>query len=224
MIRLYPQPSPAFRRALVLSLALLPLAASVQAQSPSTVQNPTVTFSSVGAHQVTLKACNSNGVCDTTTKTVMVFSFADVPPTYWAWHFIEGLQAAGVPTTCGSNPPRFCPDSPMTRGDMAIFLLRSKEGKNYTPPSCTTAVFDDVPCSDPQAPWINELVQRGVTAGCGGRNYCPDNPVTRDQMAVFLLATAGYAPDNTTCLLAPFLDVPCSTPFEPFIKELVTLG
>jgi hypothetical protein len=222
MIRFHFQPSPAFWRAFVFSLALAPLAAGVQAQTTSTAQNPTLTFSSVGAQQVTLKACNANG-CDTITKTVMVYTFADVPPTYWAWHFIEGINAAGVPTTCGSNPPMFCPDNPMTRGDMAIFLLRSKEGGSYVPPPCTTAAFTDVPCSNPLAPWINELVRRGVTAGCGGGNYCPNNSVTRDQMAVFLLVTAGISPDPT-CPPAPFTDVPCSTPFEPFIKELVTLG
>jgi hypothetical protein len=155
--------------------------------------------------------------------SVVLFTFSDVPPTYWAWHFIEGLQAARIPTSCNTSPLMFCPDAAMTRGDMAIFLLRAKEGGGYAPPPCTTAAFADVPCTDSLAPWINELVRRGVTAGCGGNNYCPNNPVTRDQMAVFLLATAGVAPD-TTCPPAPFTDVPCSTPFEPFIKKLVTLG
>jgi hypothetical protein len=178
-----------------------------------------------GNYQAHLEVSNGDGVDKSTPVPVSVvtFTFADVPPTYWAWHFIEGLNAAGVPTTCGTNPLRFCPDNPMTRGDMAIFLLRAKEGGAYVPPPCTTATFTDVPCSNPLAPWINELVRRGVTAGCGGGNYCPNNSVTRDQMAVFLLVTAGYAPDPT-CPPAPFTDVPCSTPFEPFIKELVTLG
>jgi hypothetical protein len=47
-------------------------------------------------------------------------------------------------------------------------------------------VFSDVPCSDPFAAWINELVARGITAGCGGGLYCPASPVTRGQMSVFL--------------------------------------
>jgi hypothetical protein len=51
--------------------------------------------------------------------------------------------------------------------------------------------FDDVPCSSPFAPWINELVARGVTAGCGGASYCPVNQVARQQMAVFLVKTFG---------------------------------
>jgi hypothetical protein len=109
---------------------------------------------------------------------------------------------------------------------MAIFLLRAKEGAAYVPPACVTPSFADVPCSNPVAPWVNELVRRGVTAGCGNGNYCPNNPVTRDQMAVFLIVTkqgAGYVP-SSTCPPAPFTDVPCSSPFAPWVKELVTLG
>ena len=48
-----------------------------------------------------------------------------------------------------------------------------------------------MPCSSAFATWINELVARGVTAGCGGGLYCPTNPVQRQQMAVFLVTTFG---------------------------------
>jgi S-layer family protein len=181
-----------------------------------------------GDYQAHLEVTNTDGIAKTTPVMVKVrsYTFADVPPTYWVWGFIENLYAHGVPTTCGDSPLLFCPDAPMTRGDMAIFLLRAKEGGAYVPPPCTDAAFIDVPCSDPLAPWINELVRRGVTAGCGGGNYCPNNPVTRDQMAVFLIVTdrgPGYNPDRT-CPPAPFNDVPCTTPFYPWVKELVTRG
>jgi hypothetical protein len=153
-------------------------------------------------------------------------SFADVPPDYWAWKFIENLQTRGVATACGTSPLRFCPDADMTRNEMAIFLLRAKEGAAYVPPPCVTAAFSDVPCSDPYSPWVNELVRRGVTAGCGGGNYCPNSPVTREQMAVFLLVTkqgAGYSPDRS-CIPAPFYDVPCYSTFFPWVKQLAALG
>ena len=74
---------------------------------------------------------------------------------------------------------------------MAAFLLKTEEGSGYTPPACVTPAFDDVPCANPFAPWINELVAREVTAGCGGGNYCPGNEVLREQMAVFLVKTFG---------------------------------
>jgi hypothetical protein len=181
-----------------------------------------------GDYPAHLDVTNTDGKDSTAPVTVKVrlYTFADVPPTYWVWNFIENLWTHGVPTTCGASPLLFCPDAPMTRGDMAIFLLRSKEGGSYVPPPCVTAAFADVPCSDPLAPWINELVRRGVTAGCGNGNYCPGNPVTRDQMAVFLVLTAQGASANPdrTCPPAPFTDVPCTTPFYPWIKELVGLG
>ncbi|HYX20122.1 MAG TPA: S-layer homology domain-containing protein [Thermoanaerobaculia bacterium] len=51
--------------------------------------------------------------------------------------------------------------------------------------------FNDVPVSDPAFQYIEALVASGVTAGCGGGNYCPDSPLTRRQMAVFLAKALG---------------------------------
>ena len=49
-----------------------------------------------------------------------------------------------------------------------------------------TPTFSDVPASSGFYDWIEEFVDQGFTAGCGGGKYCPGNPVTRGQMAVFL--------------------------------------
>jgi hypothetical protein len=49
-----------------------------------------------------------------------------------------------------------------------------------------TATFHDVPTTDPAFQYIEALAASGVTGGCSGGNYCPDNLVTRRQMAVFL--------------------------------------
>jgi hypothetical protein len=59
-----------------------------------------------------------------------------------------------------------------------------------------TASFGDVPTSHPFFQFIEALVKSGVTAGCGGGNYCPDDPLTRGQMAVFLSKALGlhFAP------------------------------
>jgi hypothetical protein len=48
-------------------------------------------------------------------------------------------------------------------------------------------MFNDVPASNPFCPFIEELSRRGITGGCGGGNFCPGDPVTRQQMAVFLV-------------------------------------
>jgi hypothetical protein len=72
---------------------------------------------------------------------------------------------------------------------MAIFLLRAKEGGTYIPPPCTVKPFNDVETSSTFCPWIQELAARGVTHGCGNGRYCPGSPVSRDQMAKFLVTT-----------------------------------
>jgi hypothetical protein len=50
-------------------------------------------------------------------------------------------------------------------------------------------MFADVPETSGFCPWIEELARRGVVAGCGGGRYCPTSPVSRAEMAVFLVGT-----------------------------------
>jgi len=54
-----------------------------------------------------------------------------------------------------------------------------------------TPTFNDVPATDLGYRYIEALVASGVTAGCGNGNYCPDAPITRRQMAVFLAKALG---------------------------------
>lgn len=63
--------------------------------------------------------------------------------------------------------------------------------KRSVSPAGTFAVFDDVPVGHPQRAFIEALFDSGITAGCGGNNFCPDLPVTRGQMAVFLAVALG---------------------------------
>ncbi len=110
--------------------------------------------------------------------------FGDVPDTYWAAAWVEQFVADGITAGCGGG--NYCPDTDVTRAQMAIFLLRSKHGASYTPPPATGTVFGDVASGDFGADWIEQLVTEGITSGCGGGNYCPNDPVTRGQMAVFI--------------------------------------
>jgi outer membrane protein assembly factor BamB len=115
--------------------------------------------------------------------------FGDVNIGTFAGNYIEALAAAGVTAGCGGG--NYCPADPVTREQVAVFLLRTLEGPTYVPPPCTSPTFSDVPCSSGFAAWIEELVTRGITAGCGGGLYCPLLEVTRGQMAVFLTETFG---------------------------------
>ena len=58
-------------------------------------------------------------------------------------------------------------------------------------PAPATATFADVPTSSAIFQFVEALADAGITGGCGGGNYCPNNPVTRGQMAVFLSAALG---------------------------------
>ena len=57
--------------------------------------------------------------------------------------------------------------------------------------------FGDVPVSHPFFQFVEALYQSGITAGCGGGNFCPDAPLTRGQMAVFLAKALGLHWPNT---------------------------
>jgi hypothetical protein len=97
------------------------------------------------------------------------------------------MVAQGITSGCGGG--NFCPTSAVLREQMAVFLLVALEGSGYLPPACTTPLFNDVPCASGFSRFVNELSRRGITSGCGGGNYCPSDPVSREQMAVFLAAT-----------------------------------
>ena len=117
--------------------------------------------------------------------------FADVQPNVtFAAEWIEELYAEGITGGClaGSPLPSYCPNSSVTRGQMAVFLLKTYHGTAYLPPPAT-GVFADVAPAGPFAPWIEEMARLQITSGCGGNLYCINNPVTRGQMAVFLAKT-----------------------------------
>jgi hypothetical protein len=73
---------------------------------------------------------------------------------------------------------------------MAVFLLRAKYGVGYNPPALVGGTgFGDVDPNHWAAAWIKQLVTEGITTGCATNAYCPKAPVTRAQMAVFLVRT-----------------------------------
>ena len=119
----------------------------------------------------------------TATGTV----FTDVPSDAFAAAWIEQMVAEGITSGCGNG--NYCPNSTVTRAQMAVFLLRAKYGSAYSPPAATGTVFADVPSNGFAAAFIEQLVSEGITSGCGGGNYCPNSSVTRAQMAVFLQRT-----------------------------------
>jgi len=119
--------------------------------------------------------------------------------------------------------PLYCPDAFVRRDQMAVFLLKTEHGSTHVPPSCL-GVFPDVACPGLFADWIEELASEGITAGCGGGDYCPLSPVTREQMAVFLLKTEHGSAHTPPPCTGVFSDVPCSSGFATWIEQLAEEG
>ena len=71
---------------------------------------------------------------------------------------------------------------------------------------------------------FRSLAARSIAAGCGGGAYCPEFPVTREQMAVLILRTEhgpAYVPPDPTGV---FSDVPVSSPFARWVERLAAEG
>ena len=105
---------------------------------------------------------------------------------------IEAIADAGI--TRGCNPPantKYCPGGAVTRGQMAAFMVRALDltdsgNKDFTDDN--DSVFEGD---------IEKLAAAGITLGCNPPSntmFCPDDNVTRDQMASFLARALGLAP------------------------------
>ena len=150
-------------------------------------------------------------------------NFTDVPDDYWAHNFIEFLYAAHVTGGCGGG--NYCPEAPVTRAQMAVFVLSAAHYGSYIPPSATGTVFTDVPADSFAAAWIEQLAAEGITGGCGGGKFCPNASITRAQMAVFLVKAmygSTYTPPAATGEI--FADVPADGFAAAFIEQLVADG
>jgi uncharacterized repeat protein (TIGR03803 family) len=155
-----------------------------------------------------------HGPTYTPPDCIGVFGDVTCPSLFADW--IEQLAAEGITAGCAGG--NYCPLSPVTRGQMAVFLLKTEHGPAYTPPACT-GVFPDVPCSHQFAAWIEQLFAEGITAGCG-TGFCPDTPVTRAQMAVFLLKIEHGGSYQPPPCHPQFADVTCPSLFAAWIQQL----
>ena len=118
--------------------------------------------------------------------------FADVPVTgkEWMQPWIEEFYEEGITIGCAESPLRYCPERSVTRAEMAVFILKAKYGAGYQPNPAQTGIFADVPVTFKEwmQPWIEEFYEQGITTGCAAAplRYCPERPVTRAEMAVFI--------------------------------------
>jgi hypothetical protein len=141
-----------------------------------------------GTYKATLTVIDDDGLTDSATVTFEAIlrsggTFVD-DNGHFAEGAIEAIAVEGI--TKGCNPPindRYCPDDEVTRGQMAAFLARA-----LGLPVTNIDFFDDDDDSIFEQA-INKLAVAEVTVGCNppsNTRYCPNDPVTRGQMAAFL--------------------------------------
>jgi len=166
----------------------------------------------------------SKAAVTTATLQFHATSFYDVPGNYVFWRYIEGFYSQRITTGCGSTPLSYCPESAVTRAEMAVFLLRAKHGGSYQPPA-QTGIFADVPVAGKEwmQPWVEQFYREGMTTGCGSNppRYCPEAQTTRAEMSVFVLRSThgpSYQPPAATGI---FGDLPVAGKewMQPWVEE-----
>lgn len=142
-------------------------------------------------------------------------TFADDDDSIFQIH-IESLARSGV--TQGCNPPYrdlYCPEHPVSRAEMAAFLVRGLALEQNS-----HSGFADVDPGGIFAEDIGRLATAGITLGCGQDEFCPNDPVSRAQMASFLVRALALG-ENTH---PGFLDVDGASTFAVDIGRLATAG
>ncbi len=124
----------------------------------------------------------------TVTRVVAVTPFTDIGGSIFV-NDILWLYDAGITTGCSATT--FCPDDPVTRGQMAAFLDRA-----LSLPTTSTDYFTDDEGSLFETD-INRLAAAGITTGCTPTTFCPNADVTRGQMAAFLDRALTLPPTST---------------------------
>jgi hypothetical protein len=117
--------------------------------------------------------------------------FVDGPPESSGvpWDEFVRLVAGGPgsPAHCATGVNYFCPDANITRGEMAVLLVRARMGDSFA--YNATPYFGDVSAANPQFPYVQYLADwiGAANMGCGSGNFCPDAQMTRGKAAEMLM-------------------------------------
>ena len=202
---------------------------STHAVAPSREVNDSLKFIALQGKNGPIDQCT---VCHTTVPagagphgmTTSGPIFADVGATYWARSWIERLYQAGITGGCSVTPLLYCPETLVTRAQMAVFIERGLHGSTYTPPTNVTITFADTQ-THAMRYWIQAFAADGITGGCGNGNFCPEGIISRSQMSVFLLRAghgAAYVPPAAQGTV--FTDVPKTYWAAAWIEQLAAEG
>ena len=122
-------------------------------------------------------------------------TLGDVASTNVHASSIETVAADGIAETCGLR--RFCPKDGVSRGEFAGMLVRALD----VPPASGDAQFTDL--SNAVRDDVEALYAAGLTVGCDDSRFCPDQILSREELATFLTRALELEPVDAT----PFSDV-----------------
>lgn len=180
--------------------------------------NGTVTYT-VANNPAGTRRVGTISIAHQTYTVLQGATFADVPVGHPFYTVIGKLSARNVTAGCGGG--NYCPNDTVTREQMAAFIIRALG--DFEPPTPPTQRFGDVPTTSPFYAFIEQMALRQITLGCGGGNYCPGDPVTREQMAAFIIKGLGELSPPTPGSQR-FNDVPPSNIFYNFIDRMAVLN
>ena len=148
--------------------------------------------------------------------------YTDVPNGHTHYDAIIAMAATGMFLGTDCRPGEFCPERPIPRWVMAVWLVRLVDGKDPAPASENRSV--DVNPGKWWAAHVERLWDLRITIGCQGRTepvlrYCPEAFTTRAQMASFLVRMYKFAP----AVEAGFVDTAHSS-HAPDIDSLYAVG
>jgi hypothetical protein len=173
---------------------------------------------SVGANPNPTARSGTMTIAGQTFTVLQGATFLDVPQAHPFFTEIGKLSARGV--TLGCDASNYCPDQVVTRQQMAAFIIRALG--EFDPPVPPVQRFLDVPPENPFYRFIDRMAVLGITQGCNDFNYCPSDPVLRDQMAAFIIRALGeFNPPVPPS--QRFFDVPPTNPFYRFIDRMAVL-
>ena len=167
----------------------------------------------------------------TTAQTITFAPLSNVSPGA-APFGVSATASSGLAVSFASNTPSVCTVSGSTitiliSGGCSITATQAGNATYMPAPPVTeafTVLFNDVSPSAGYATAVDLFAQYGITAGCGNDDYCPNEDVTRDQMAIFLVR-AIYGTDSFTSSATPyFTDVQPTTFGFKWIQKLYELG
>ena len=208
----------------------LPVSATASSGLPVSFASTTPTVCTVSGNAVTIlisggcsitatQAGNATYAAAGPVTQEFTVLFNDISPSASYAAAVDLLAQYGITAGCGDDD--FCANGDVTRAEMAVFIITGifrGADFSYSP----TPHFNDVPASGPGSfgfKFIQKMYELGISAGCGGGNYCPNQSVTRDEMAVFIIAARfGTGVSFTYSSMPSFADVPDSGGTAPYFK------